>query len=151
MSETRSGTLAVGQLVGIWELISMSWTYPDGRSIEPWGKPAGRISYDIDGNVVAILMHERRNQADGAAAEPATLSSYSAYFGTYEVDAESGIIRHQVKGSPNENASGELQRTFGFQDDFLILGFTVSNDSVPVTRRLVWKRMSGSCSRRCEG
>ena len=52
MSETLSGTLAVGQLVGIWELISMSWTYPDGRSIEPWGNPAGRISYDIDGNVV---------------------------------------------------------------------------------------------------
>jgi hypothetical protein len=119
----------------------MSWTYPDGRSIEPWGKPAGRISYDANGNVMGILMHERRNQADGLAPDPATLSSYSAYFGTYQVDPANGIIRHMVRGSLNENASGELQRTFAFEDGLLVLGFTTPNDGVPVTRRLVWKRV----------
>jgi hypothetical protein len=130
------------QIVGTWELVSMTWTYPDGRSIEPWGKPAGRISYDADGNVIAMLMHERRNQANGLAADSEALSSYSAYFGTYEVDTASGIIRHRVMGSLNDNASGELQRTFEFEDGFLILGFTVSNDGVPVTRRLMWTRAS---------
>jgi Lipocalin-like domain len=140
----------ISEIVGTWELVSMSWTYPDGRSIEPWGKPAGRISYDADGNVIAILMHERRNQADGLKADQTTLSSYSAYFGTYEVDTASGIIRHRVKGSLNDNASGELQRTFEFQDGFLILGFTVSNEGVPVTRRLLWKRISDLRSQRHE-
>jgi Lipocalin-like domain len=130
------------QLVGTWELVSMSWTYLDGRTIEPWGKPPGRISYDADGNVTGMLMHERRNQADGVAPDPATLSSYSAYFGTYELDLANGVIHHRVKGSLNENASGELQRTFAFQDGRLILGFVASNDGVPVTRRLVWKRIS---------
>jgi len=74
----------------------MSWNYPDGRKVEPWGKPAGRITYDADGNVLALLMHEQRNQADGKACDPETLPSYSAYFGTYRIDSASGVIRHQV-------------------------------------------------------
>jgi hypothetical protein len=113
-----------------------------GRSIEPYGTPAGRISSDADGNVVAILMHERRNQADGCAADPTAPSSYSAYFGTYQIDLANGVIRHWVKGSLNGYASGELRRTFAFQDSFLILGFTVPNDGVPARRCLMWKRMS---------
>jgi hypothetical protein len=110
MAQTSSArpSSEASPLVGTWQLVSMSWTYPDGRSIEPWGKPAGRISYDANGNVMGILMHERRNQADGLAPDPATLSSYSAYFGTYQVDPANGIIRHMVRGSLNENASGEL-------------------------------------------
>src|SRR5690349_13281714 len=121
----------------------MSWTYADGRIIEPWGMPAGRITYDASGNVVAMLMHERRNEALGSAADPDTLSSYSAYFGTYRIDPGSGIIRHKVEGSLNgHNASGELHRTFAFDKGMLILGFTTPNRGVPVTRRLVWKRIS---------
>lgn len=131
------------QLVGTWALVSLSWTYPDGRTIEPWGNPTGRITYDASGNVVAMLMHERRNEANGGAADPNTLSSYSAYFGTYRIDLADGIIRHQVTGSLNgQNASGELQRTFAFNDGMLILGFITLNEGIPVTRRLVWERIS---------
>lgn len=88
----------------------MSWSYPNGRRVEPWGKASGRITYDPDGNVVAVLMHERRNQADGRAGDPETTSSYSAYFGRYDVDQGEGIIRRQVTGSLNADASGELTR-----------------------------------------
>jgi hypothetical protein len=132
------------RLHGTWELISMSWSYPDGRRVEPWGKASGRITYDPDGNVVAMLMHERRNQADGGAGDPATLPSYSAYFGTYAVDPAEGIIRHQVAGSLNADASGELKRTFVFEDGLLILGFTTMRDGMPVTRRLEWKQISAT-------
>jgi Lipocalin-like domain len=130
------------RLLGTWELDSMSWNYPDGRKVEPWGKPAGRITYDADGNVLALLMHEQRNQADGKACDPETLPNYSAYFGTYRIDSASGVIRHQVAASLNIDASGELRRTFAFEDGKLILGFTAMRDSVPVTRRLVWRRIS---------
>jgi hypothetical protein len=119
----------------------MSWAGPDGRQFEPWGNPAGRISYDGSGNVVALLMHEHRNQADGKVSPPDTAESYSAYFGTYRVNPSEGLIRHQVVGSLNgENASGELQRSYRFEDDKLVLGFTAMRDGVQISRRLVWKR-----------
>ena len=147
MAKTPDAPLAdseTARLVGTWELVTMSWTYPDGRRIEPWGNPVGRISYDGGGNVVALLMHEHRNQAGGNVGHPDTVASYSAYFGTYRVDPSEGVIRHQVLGSLNaENASGELQRSYAFEDDMLILGFTAMREGVPVRRRLVWKRLSG--------
>ena len=31
-------------IVGTWELLSMPWSFPDGSIVEPWGKPAGRIT-----------------------------------------------------------------------------------------------------------
>ena len=125
------------RLLGTWELVSMSWSYPDGRRVEPWGKASGRITYDPDGNVVAMLMYERRNQADGRRGDPETLSSYSACFGTYSVDLTEGIIRHRVTGSLNADASGELRRTFAFEAGLLVLGFTTLRDGVPITRRRV--------------
>jgi len=96
------------------------------------GKAAGRITYDPGGNVAAVLMHERRNQFDGRPTDPDTISSYSAYFGTYNVDLANGMIRHQVTGSLDADASGEL----------LVLGFTTMRDGMPVIRRLEWRRVA---------
>ncbi|MDO9711398.1 lipocalin-like domain-containing protein [Paracraurococcus lichenis] len=139
---TRPETSSV---VGTWELVSMAWTYPDDRTIEPWGTPAGRLAYDATGNVVALLMHEARNEAGGRASASAVQPQYSAYFGTYRVDAGHGIITHRVAGSLNgTNASGELRRSFAFEGDDLILGFTTERDGVPVARRLVWRRISSA-------
>lgn len=109
-----------------------------------WSLGAARISNDADGNMMAVLMHERRNQADGSSrSDQQTADSYSAYFGTYRVDFTQGVIRHQVTGSLNgNNASGELLRTFKFEDGLLILAFSKPLDGVPVSRRLVWKRLS---------
>jgi len=130
-------------VVGMWELVSLIWTYPDGRAIEPWGAPAGRLAYDAAGNVMALLMHEARNEAGGQMSTPAAQPQYSAYFGTYRVDAGGGVITHQVAGSLNgANASGELRRSFAFEGDDLILGFTTQRDGVSVVRRLVWRRIS---------
>jgi hypothetical protein len=130
-------------VVGTWELVSLSWLTPDGRTIHPWGNPVGRITYDADGNVQALLMHERRNLSEpGSTAAPNVQSSYSSYFGTYEIDGTTGIITHRVAGSLNSDASGELRRTFTFEIGDLVLGFNTVRDGVPVTRRLVWRRLS---------
>jgi hypothetical protein len=40
----------------------MSWNYPDGRKVEPWGKPAGRITYDADGNVPCLCTNSAIKQ-----------------------------------------------------------------------------------------
>src|SRR3954452_20142713 len=54
---------AARPMIGTWELVSLTWTPPDGRAVQPWGDATGRITYDANGNVVALLMHERRNEA----------------------------------------------------------------------------------------
>src|SRR5262245_35251874 len=124
--ESRRSVEATSSIVGTWELLSYSWRFPDGHVLEPWGKANGRISYDANGNMMAVLMHERRNQADGGdGGDPRTADSYSAYFGTYRVDPTQGRVRHQVAGSLNGNsASGELLRTFKFEDGLLVLTFS---------------------------
>ncbi len=100
-------------LVGTWDLVSFSTRLPDGSVTEPWGTPAGRITYDGDGNVTALLMHELRNEADGRPSPPDTQGDFSAYFGRYEVDAVRGIVRHKVTGSLGAaHAAHELQRNF---------------------------------------
>ncbi|MFL5283166.1 MAG: lipocalin-like domain-containing protein [Rhodopila sp.] len=134
-------------VVGTWELVSLSWTTPDGRSVLPWGNAPGRLTYDSNGNMMGIIMHERRSVAQiGSTADPETQSQFSAYFGTYRIDTANGLIVHSVTGSLNgANASGELRRSFKMEDGMLVLGFTVDRDGVPVTRRLVWKRISTPC------
>jgi Lipocalin-like domain len=138
--ESKRGVEATSSIVGIWELLSYSWHFPDGHVLEPWGKAVGRISYDAHGNMMALLMHEQRNQADGSnRCDPGTADSYSAYFGTYRVDSAHGRIRHQVTGSLNGNsASGELLRTFEFEDGLLVLTFSKPLEGVPVIRRGIY-------------
>jgi hypothetical protein len=144
---TACAAAAGTSVVGTWELVSLSWTMPDGRSVLPWGNAPGRLIYDLNGNMMGIVMHERRNAAQiGSTPAPETQSQFSAYFGTYRIDAANGLIIHQVTGSLNgANASGELRRSFKIEDGMLILGFTANQDGVPVSRRLVWKRISTPC------
>ena len=131
-------------LLGTWDLVSFWWRLPDGQITEPWGKhPAGRITYDADGYVTALLMHEARNEADGKGS-PATINAdFSAYFGTYTVDTDRQVILHQVAASLSAaHASGEITRTYELKDDALILSFIRPQNGVPVTYNLVWKHIS---------
>ena len=85
---------------------------PDGKMVEPWGEhPVGRITYDVNGYVTALLMHESRNEAGGQGSLAEIQADYSAYFGSYIVDVEGGIIIHRVAASLSAaHASGEIRR-----------------------------------------
>ena len=50
---------------GVWHLVSINIRWPDGRVTQDWGaRPVGRIIYDRQGRVFALLMHAGRNQSD---------------------------------------------------------------------------------------
>lgn len=106
MADIVSGSL----LWGTWEIVSRSERLSDGRVIEPWGAhPAGRITYDADGHVTALLMHERRNEADGRSSPPDMQAEFTAYIGTYMVDVTQQIVTHKVTASLSAaRASGDL-------------------------------------------
>ena len=131
-----------GALVGTWELTEFSRRAADGRITAPWGsQPVGQITYDADGHVTALLMHEERNEAGGRPSSQDVQAEFSAYFGTYAVDATRRIVTHHVRGSLSaERASGELRRNYELKDGALILTFTRPQDGA--TNTLVWKRIS---------
>ena len=129
-------------LVGTWELTDFSRRATDGNVTAPWGsQPAGRIAYDADGHVTALVMHEERNEASGARSSPDVQADFSAYFGTYSVDTAQRIVTHHVRGSLNaQGASGELRRNYELKDGALILTFTRQQDGAMNTLR--FKRVS---------
>jgi len=130
-------------LLGTWALMSFSARLPDGSVTEPWGAhPVGRITYDRDGNVTALVMHELRNEADGRSSPPDTQAEFSAYFGSYKVDVARGLITHNVAGSLSAaHASHELQRNYELRDGVLTLSFTRPRNGLPVTHVLSFKRV----------
>ena len=90
----------------------------DGSAREPRGAhPVGRITYDPDGNVTALVMHELRNEADGRSSPPDTQVEFSACFGSYKVDVARAFVIHKIAGSLSAaHASHELQRNYGLRD-----------------------------------
>ena len=133
-------------LIGTWELVSFTSRLSDGRVVSPWGqRPVGQLTYDAAGRMIALLMHQARNEAGGNASDPAVQGEYSAYFGTYTVDAERRVVTHRVNGSlAATRASSELLRNYEFRDGLLVLTFTRSRGAAPVTNTLVWRRAVGA-------
>ena len=140
MSNEEGGALPVGT----WELVSLLSERPDGSTFEPFGPhPSGRIVYDETGHVTAMIVGEQRNEATGKPSPPEFLSQFTAYFGTYRVDAIRGDIVHNVTTSLNgTQASDELRRHYKIENNTLSLSFSRIRESVEVTSRLVWKRIS---------
>ena len=88
-------------------------------------------------------MSGRRNEADGRGSPPEARDEFTAYFGTYRVDIAQGVITHDVSASLSATrASKVLRRSFELNNGNLILGFPTMRNGVPMTNRLVWKRVS---------
>ncbi|MDX2007044.1 MAG: lipocalin-like domain-containing protein [Meiothermus sp.] len=134
-------------------MVSFTAQWPDGRVTEPFGgRPVGRIIYEADGRVTALLMHERRNEADGHRSPPEVQAGFTAYFGTYRTDEERSIVTHSVTASLSAaRASGEFQRHYKIHGDTLTLTFTREQGGLPVTNSLVWRRVSSPDRQRTAG
>ena len=139
MSVSEGNTL----LIGTWGLVSLVAERPDGSTFEPLGPhPSGRIIYDEAGYVTAMIVGERRNEATGEPCPPEFLMQFTAYFGTYRVDAVRDEIIHNVTTSLNgQEASGELRRHYRVENGKFLLFFSRVRDGVEIIIRLEWKRI----------
>ena len=135
-------------LVGTWNLVSFSARLPDGSVTEPWGAhPVGRIAYDQDGNVTALVMHQLRNEADGRSSPSDTQAEFSAYFGRYKIDVARQLVTHKIEGSLSAaHASHELTRNYQLRDGVLTLSFTRERNGLPVDHVLSFKRVRSQTS-----
>ncbi len=104
-------------LVGYWKLISCDALREHGRRVPAYGKnPCGRLYYDDLGNMSVHIMRSGRRRTKHVAGisehdegSKAGYDGYQAYFSTYSVDAEKGIIRHKVLGSLFPDWTGTTQ------------------------------------------
>lgn len=118
------------RLIGTWRPVSWTWEDATGAVSSPLGEdPIGQLIYDASGAVSVQLM--RRDQApfrddDWRSAtdeeKARAWSGYFAYFGTYELDEDAGIITHHIDGSWFPNLVGTQQiRWFVLEEHRLAL------------------------------
>jgi hypothetical protein len=102
------------EFAGAWRLISYSAVTSDGRTIYPMGRNAhGRIIYEAGGRMaVQVADPDRAAFATGdprAATDSevrAAFDSYLAYYGSYTVHPERGIVVHHLEMSWIPNWTG---------------------------------------------
>lgn len=153
---TRAGANTL--LIGSWSLVSRVTTGKDGGVLaDPRlsATPAGALIYDRSGHVAAQLSRPGRTEAmladecqdalkvKGTADTAQTILGYDAYFGTYSVEADKGIVIHHLDSALFPGDIGKsITRRFTLSGDTLKISFdTTLRDGTPVTRTLVWKRM----------
>ncbi|MCI0490031.1 MAG: lipocalin-like domain-containing protein [Blastocatellia bacterium] len=131
------------KFTGAWKLVSFEERRPDGEINYPYGRnPIGLLIYDATGWMSVQIMRSNRvalssNDLRETAPEEikAAVEGFTAFFGTYEVDEDAGIIIHNVEGHLLPDSVGKrLERSFEFSGDLLIL-------KPAPTRRVVWKRI----------
>ena len=134
-------------LIGVWKLRSCRRTFEDGRTEFPFGeKPVGRIEYDKEGRMFALLMRPGRRstlapglELDAASAEEIreAVTGFVAYFGSYEVDDASQTVTHHVEASLEPSWVGtSLKRRFRWDGAKLVLTRAVPG----MTDELLWER-----------
>ncbi len=142
------------KFVGVWKLVSCeSKDQITGEVRYPYGaKPIGRITYDAAGRMSAQLMDSERRVIGGSSSRGSAaaireaspedmrdiLAGFTAYFGTFDIDASSRTVIHHVQAHLIPSWVGtDLRRTYEFSSgDQLILTATFDQGA----NRLVWQR-----------
>ena len=126
-------------IIGTWRVVSVETIRPNGEALTDWlgQHPTGTIVYLPSGYMAVQIMRDPRPIIAGAGyenAKPAekvtAMDGYYAYYGTYEVDASSGTVVHNIQASLRPNEVGiRYQRRFELIGDRLTLTTTPSNQS----------------------
>ena len=148
---TPSGNLATA-MRGVWWLLSREdWTKDGQQRIDPTlgADPIGILSY-AGTHFAAQFM--KRNRSDNPANQifysgqnnTSAVGGYDAYFGTYEVNEQTGKVAHTLIGSLTPSNIGiTVLRDLRVNDDNLMIQLeTTTPDGEPITRTLVWKRIN---------
>jgi len=140
----------IERLAGTWRLRSrIDVTTTGERCLEPTlgEDPVALVFFDRAGNFAAQFMKRDRATTGPAAAggsnNTRAVDGYDAYFGTYSVDEERGVVTTTLLGAlAREHVGAVLTRAMRVDGDTLTITLdTTSIDGQPVTRTLTWLRV----------
>jgi lipocalin-like protein len=150
MSRPKAKSRATA-FVGAWKLVSYESRDNLGTVQYPLGQGlVGQLLYDGRGNMSAMLMRPDRPAFDskdplrGTDAEVrAAFTGFTAYFGTYTVDAAKGTVTHHVRAASYPNWVGSDQlRFFTFDGPRLVLSTPpIQMGGQSLTTLVVWERL----------
>lgn len=156
--QSPSATSVRAQLIGSWRLLSRQSRRANGELERDPGLstvPLGVLVYDQSGHVAAQLSRRDRTVAmvgeecqaaattKGTSDTAQTILGYDAYFGTYKIDEEAGVVTHHLEAALWPGDVGKnIDRHFTISGDQLTITFdTTTREGVKVTRTLIWERM----------
>jgi hypothetical protein len=141
------------KLVGTWTLVAIDERSAQGERVTPldYGdQPIGLLIYDTTGHMSVHAMRRGRPRLPSEDVHLAPLDlakaafvGYGAYFGTYSVDEQAGLVVHHVEGSLIPNwEGGDQRRRFTVIGDKLVLEPPeLQARGEKRTRRLTWERV----------
>jgi hypothetical protein len=146
-----SGKLAT-DIQGVWWLLSREdWTASGERRIDPvlGADPIGILAYAKNKFTAQFMKRDRTiatsNETFIAGQNnTAAMSGYDAYFGNYAVNEETGTVSHTINGSIiPANIGMTVLRNLRVDENKLTIQLeTTTNQGEPITRTLIWKRIS---------
>ncbi len=139
------------KFTGTWRLLACEGQWSDGRISKPYGEePGGLLMYDGKGSFAGQIMARERpafaagNLLKGSDDEVReAFEGYVAYYGSYTVDEDEGLMIHQVEGSFFPNWIGERQvRKFEFTGDgqLQLSTLPIKGARADLTVVLLWER-----------
>jgi hypothetical protein len=135
-SQSATPASARDALVGTWRLVSFE-DVENGKKVHRYGeKPLGLFIYTPDGHVAIQIANPEKPACALPAPRDATklpyctpeqsralLEGYAAYWGTYTVDANAGVVVHHVQSDARNTYIGTDQpRPFRLEGDRLVIG-----------------------------
>lgn len=139
------------QLIGVWKLISYEFRLADGILIRPMGQGVqGILIYDATGYMALQVIDPERPKfaaedwMSGTTDEiKSAWEGVMAYYGTFEVLEERGMIVHHVQGSSFPNWSGiDREQLFEFAGDQLkLLTLPMKMGGEQLVGQLVWQKV----------
>lgn len=137
---------------GVWWLESREdWTKDGQKRFDPTlgAKPIGILTYAKNHFAAQFMKRERDNNSDSPIMNlgknnTMAVGGYDAYFGTYEVNEESGKVSHTLIGSVSPSNIGmTVSRDLRATENKLMIQLeTTTTDGEPIIRTLTWKRIS---------
>jgi len=144
-SQPAQADTVMRKLIGTWKLEVADRRSESGEVTYPLGRDViGYLMYDSTGHMGVHLMRAGRQRPE---ARDVIAGGYTAYFGTYEVNAKDGVVIHHMEGNTDPNLVGQdYIRYYELEGDKLVL--TVANQvggklapKSPNSLRLVWRRV----------